>query len=311
MKARAIALTYVCCMGLCAETARAEFAPGDILLNRFSNSGPAGNSIQQYSPSGVLKQTFTGTKKAWEGVALTPEGNLVTTYRNDSTGESGVHIFNPAGTQIQSFSTSSTISFPADIGVFPSGNLAISSQLDNVHVYGQDGTYIDTIVLPSSSTAVGSYMQPNGTLWVTDFIANRLYAVLENGTVLLNETLSFSPNDLVVTTDSIWVTDQYHPIIHQLDLFGVEQASFTTPVLDGSSSKSIAIAPDGTLWTTSTVATSIYHYSTTGELLGSIPVAGDGFPLYLMIVPAPEPNSIVLATWALIAAIGWQFRWRS
>ena len=47
-----------------ATHARAEFATGDILISNWSTS-----NVEQYSPSGTLKQTFTGTGSHWLGTS--------------------------------------------------------------------------------------------------------------------------------------------------------------------------------------------------------------------------------------------------
>src|SRR5450432_3432941 len=75
------------------------FQPGEILVNNLLSS-----NVQRYSSTGVLEQTYTGTGTDWEGASLTPDGNLVTSYRlKNGKVSPGIDIFNPAGTQIASF----------------------------------------------------------------------------------------------------------------------------------------------------------------------------------------------------------------
>ncbi|MGD9648799.1 MAG: hypothetical protein AB7U73_24015 [Pirellulales bacterium] len=71
-----------------AAPSRAGFLPGDVLLNNFS-----GHNIEQIRASGILEQTFTGTGQYWVGAALTPDGKLVTVYRN--IGTTTVDVFVP------------------------------------------------------------------------------------------------------------------------------------------------------------------------------------------------------------------------
>ena len=65
-----------------ASAGFAALIPGDILVNEYSTSA-AGNSIQEYSPSGTLVQTFSdgGNTTNWSGASLTPDGKVVTSIR--------------------------------------------------------------------------------------------------------------------------------------------------------------------------------------------------------------------------------------
>src|SRR5882724_3094420 len=111
----------------------AAFVPGEILLNNFTGN------VQRYSSTGVLVQTYTANgDESWEGASLTPEGNLVTSYRNPS---SGVHLFNPAGMQIGSFPTGGGAT--GDVSVFADGTLAVNDQENNVvQLFSQAGTLL-------------------------------------------------------------------------------------------------------------------------------------------------------------------------
>jgi streptogramin lyase len=302
MRCKSFAL-LLACTSLSAARARAEFIPGDILLNNLGSSNSS--NIQQYSPSGVLKQTFTGTGEGWQGASLTQGGNLVTTFRNNGPSGPGVDIFSPNGTQIASFSTTQ-VSAAGDVSVFPDGTLAISDQVGSrgIALYSQIGTYRGTLALPGASNPLGNVIAADGSLWVTDVTADRLFHLNESGTVLANFAVGFNPTDVVVdrVDGSLWVSDFGAPTIHHLSSTGLDLGNFSSAA--PGRSVGIGFAPNGALWTTSDFASNLYQYSTTGDLLTQFPLVDTGaFPFVLTVVPAsvPEPSSFMLAILSFIA----------
>ena len=107
----------LCTLGVLAVAAfdalAQVFQPGEILVNNFGNAtNPTAPNVQRYSLAGGLVQTYTstapgtGSGTVWRGAALTPDGNLATTYAspNDTT-TPGVNIFRPDGSLLITFPT--------------------------------------------------------------------------------------------------------------------------------------------------------------------------------------------------------------
>ncbi len=295
-------------LALCCQTARAQFSPGDILLDNLR-----GSNIQQYSSSGTLKHTFTGSGYLWEGASLTPSGDLVTTFRSTDkagAGLSGVDVFNPAGTQLISFTTPQ-ISFPGDVSVFPDGNFAVSDQTTPaIQIYSPSGALVRTIVPTGLRDPYGNTtMSKDGTLWVADIGSNELFNLSEAGALLQAVPLTFSPDDLVVATDGTLFVSGDDDEVYHLSATGSVLGSFATPI---DELVGIGLAPDGSLWLTGANDSNMYNYSTTGTLLGEFPISSPNDPLFLTVVPgaAPEPSTFALLVVVAVGllAYGWRRR---
>ena len=121
--------------------ARAEFVGGDVLLNNFYGT------VEQTGADGDLKQTFTGTGQYWVGVDLSPDGKLVTAYRNAGTTTSGVVILLDDGTEQSSFSFPNPL--PGDVAVFGDGTIAVSAtNFDRVDLFSPAGTSLGFLNKP-------------------------------------------------------------------------------------------------------------------------------------------------------------------
>ena len=90
----------------------AAFVPGEILVTNFDPS----SNIRRYGEDGTLLQTWTTDPHyLWLGAGLTPDGNVVTTFRTFSD-EGGVNIFSPAGRLLKTF-TATFNYVPGDVSV--------------------------------------------------------------------------------------------------------------------------------------------------------------------------------------------------
>jgi sugar lactone lactonase YvrE len=278
----------------CALTVTRSFAsnliPGDILVNNLSTS-----NVQEYEPDGTLVHTFKGTGTLFEGASLTPTGELVTTYRSPSPG--GVDVFNSAGTQILTFTTPQIASNQADVSVFPDGVFAVNNQnpagyaLDE---YSSTGTFIRAITLPDTGYPAGTYVAPNGTLWVVE-TAGPIMNMEENGTLLTTIDPDFSGGvSLVVnpSDNSIYLSDYINDLVHHFSSTGSVLGQFSTSI---SGPEGIGIASDGTLYIDGD-SDLVDHYSDSGTLLGAITLSNPGTPLYLSVIPLPEPTFLALGT---------------
>ena len=154
----------------------AAFVPGEILVEENG-----GSSVQRYSATGTLLQTFTGTGTNWTGLALTPDGNLVTSHENPSM---GLDIFSPDGTQLTSFAAAGN-GFAQDVSVFPNGTLALSAYSQNtVQFWNQAGVQGTTVALPGLANPVGSTVGSDGILYVAGLGTNNLARVRDRKSVV-------------------------------------------------------------------------------------------------------------------------------
>ena len=113
--------------------------------NYLVGQSPAG--VRQFSPAGVLLQTFGAsdfTGSSVEGVAVDPTSGRF--YANDSTGGADrVLLFNSNRTFNSVFATG--IPQPLGLAVDASGNVYVSQSLSGprIHIFQPNGAFIDTI----------------------------------------------------------------------------------------------------------------------------------------------------------------------
>ncbi len=106
-----------------APAAYAQVLPGDLLLNSYLFP----DVLAHYRPDGTVVQTTgAGTGQNWEGAAILPNGNWVTTRR---VPKNGVNIFDGVtGAEIATWDVSG-FGFAGDVGVFSDGTIAVVDQL--------------------------------------------------------------------------------------------------------------------------------------------------------------------------------------
>ncbi len=272
---------------LFAAPARAQFQSGDLLVSEYVQSTGA---IQRYDATGALQQTLTGTGSGWAGAALTPGGNVVTTYDIPA---SGVNIYNPVGTEIASFTTPA-VSFPGDVSVFPDGLLAINDQSGaRTRLYTQAGVLSSTITLPAGAVSpFGNTISPiDHSLWVADFGSKHLYDMTEGGVTLHNLTLTFKPADVIVDpkNSTLWITDRINNRLYNLSATGGVIQNFA---VSGDLTTGIALAADGSLYESSFNSGEIFHYTGSGTPIDEITTTGPGAPSFITIIP--EPGTLAL-----------------
>ena len=268
-----------------------SFQPGEILVNELVSG-----SVQRYSASGSLLQTFTGSNVEWKGASLTPDGNLATAYA-ESSDVVGIHIFSPSGTQIMSFATPGN-GFPGDVSVFANGTLALNDQVNGtLQLWSQTGTLLQTVNLPGVSYVFGSTVGSDGILYVAGASSSNIARVDSSGTLLGLISLNFNPGDLVMNPldGTLWVSGYDNDSVEHIATDGTLLGSFRARL--SSYFTGIGLAPDdNSLYVTSEFSQVVKHFDLNGNLLDSFALANPNVPWFLTVVPspAPEPASATL-----------------
>ncbi len=304
-----------CVLGLTAAQAHAGLTTDNILVNNFGDTSGTPN-IQEYTPAGTLVQTYTGTGYDWEGATVTPSGLLVTTRRHiaaQPTSANGINVFDNTGTQVATFGTPeiSSTKYPGDISVFADNTLAVSDQNNGTHVirkYSLAGVHLGDITLPVvggvNDTTFGSTISPTNTLWMSDPGDGKLYEVNESGTLLSNLSLPFLPLDMIVAPDStLWVTENHSSTIHHLQPLTSTTFNALTSITAGFEALGIAMDSGGDILVTGPSATTVERYSTTTGFVNSFSISSPDSPIFLNVVPVPEPGAMALMLLAVPALL--------
>ena len=277
----------------------AGFVPGEILIDELN-----GNCVQRYSAAGVLLQTYTGTGLSWEGVALTPDGNLVAGFQGGGPAHTaGFNIFSPGGQQLATITTYANgigNNAHGDQSVFANGTIAIGDRNPShstVQFWNQTGTLLKTIsVLP---TPYGSTVGSDGILYVA--CGSSVARINGSGTLLGYIGLGFNPGGLVMNPldGTLWVTGRSNDLVQHVKTDGTLLGSFPSG-LTGSFG-GIGLAPDNnSLYVASEGSTLVEHFDLSGNLLDSFNLTNPNTPVFMVVVPngvgpgTPEPGSAAL-----------------
>ncbi len=269
------------------------FLPGEILVNDVD-----GANIQRYGADGTLLQTYTGTGAEWIGAALTPDGNLVTSYRMPSA---NVDIFSPSGSLLTTFSAGAGQT--NDISIFSNGTLAVNFLRSNtVQFFSQSGTLLKSVTLPGADNPSYSVIGADDVLyvnsydWLSPSIPPTVYKVSSSGVVLGSFTLTSPAGDMAISPidGTLWIGDWGNGNLYHYATDGTQIGTAISTGLNGGLD-GLAFAPDGlSLYATLPDDHSIHQLSLTGESLGEIPIPGVGTPGALVVVPTPEPTATLL-----------------
>ena len=103
--------------------AYAQMLPGDLLLNSFDQP----HALVHFRPDGTVVQTNgPGSGSGWEGAAILPNGNWVTSRRYPFQ---GVNIFDGVtGAEIATWDMPGFTDWNGDVGVFSDGTIAVVDQ---------------------------------------------------------------------------------------------------------------------------------------------------------------------------------------
>ena len=318
--AASLSLTLPAAFFSLGTTAKADLLPGDVLVNDLSapnGTTPASyGNITQYR-NGSLVQTYAiPGASTWEGVGLTPGGDIVTTYRQPTA---TVAIFNPSGSLVKSFSIADQTSAPGDVSVFSDGVIAISDQVHGqVLEYDQNGNYLRALQPSYGINPFGNTATSGNSLWIADPSGKNVYEFdelgneLHNFQVLDTNYTPFTPGDLVVSGGNLYVTDR-NINVYQIPINPSDPSNqgLATNVLDASQGTGtgritgIALAGDGSLYVGGEDVGSIQRFDTSpatfGALLGSFALSNPDQPLFIEAVAVPEPATLSMLGLAAVA----------
>ena len=272
------------CMGV--RQAAAELRQGDILISDWN-----GDNVRQYHAGGTLSGKFAQSP-LWffSGLDATPNGDIVAMFRDPSP---GLMVIGKDGSQ-RTFSTPESAG-AGDVVVLPDGTWALSGY-QRIEIYNPNGTHVRTIPLPGFGDPYGMTLGADQAIWMTDRIGRRLAHITQDGVMLGNYALDFSPGDLAENPldGTLWISDRGVALRH-FDRSGKQLGSIAVPVYDG-----VDVADDGTLYTiqgrSGDPYTSVGHYRSDGTLLDSFftPPDGPSYPMFLTIVPEPSTLGFVM-----------------
>jgi hypothetical protein len=279
----------------CALASAHAYQPGDILITRYDQG-----AVQRYDASGTLLNTYTGTGIDWAGVALTADGGFVITRQSPQGG----NFFDSTGTQTGTLGVGSFNLL--DISVFGNGNLALNDQASKVYILDSTAsTFVATVSTPGVTVLLGSTVGSDGLLYVAGSGSGNIGRIDQVGDFLGAISLSFNPADLVMNPldGTLWVSDLNNDTIHHITTTGTELGSFSTG-LGTNNNYGIALAPDDqSLYASGFSSSVIRHLSLTGTVLNDIPITNPGNQSFLVVVPTPEPTSMLLLSAGGICAL--------
>ena len=259
-----------------ASSAYSQVLPGDLLLNSLGLP----DVLVHYQPDGTVLQTSgPGTGTLWEGAAILPNGNWVTTRRMPTN---GVNIFDGVtGAEIATWSMPASFSFPGDVGVFSDGTLAIVSQgTGEVWRFDTTGNVIASWKV--SDLPFGILVDDQDNVWTTDSSSGVLWHTDDQGNKINEFSTGGAGGDVTMAQDgTLFVARMFGGEVEHYAQDGTFLGAFqATPK---GRAYTIAMAHDGTLWVSAELESNIWHYDQVGTLLGSMNVGPATRPCFLTI----------------------------
>ena len=232
--------------------------------------------IGQVTTGGSVTEFFLGLtsgSQPW-GIASGPDGNLWFT-ESIGAGDGGDQVgqITTSG-DIEEFGVASNFNVLLGIANGPDGNLYFVKNSGGANFLwriGTDGTAssltLSPAVCPSGCDPRQVTTGPDGNLWVTDGINDRVIRISPQGaTSAFTVTASSRPEGIAAGPDGrIWFTMQDGNLIGVIDTTGANYTSYTIPTV-GSQPQYIAAGPDGALWFTERNGNRIGRITTSGTI---------------------------------------------
>ncbi len=248
-----------------AAASAAPQGPTDHLLVHVADPTGFAPAISRYDEAGTLDfSTGLNATLEFNRVAFTEDGGMVTFSENPRR----LVFFSAAGVQVQSFPVPEVLNHVWDIEVLANGEIAVTDGA--VHYYSAAGVHRMT---DSSWTSFTLHEDREDGLWGGatgggfSFNYGRLDPV--NGGVLDGFSIPFGFDMATAPDGTIWIAIPFGSgAVANYRRDGTLLSSFATPgpVLN------IEVGSDGSLWVGEWEGDRVLHYSTTGDLLGWIPV---------------------------------------
>ena len=222
-------------------------------------------AISRYTDAGTLDfSTGSSAPVSYRNVAFTEDGGFVTTAFNPQR----VIVFSPAGLEVASFLTPEVQGGAFGIEVLANGEIAIADGA--VHYYSSSGVFRMT---DSSWQALTLHEDRDGGLWAGaqggGFSTNYVRLDPNGGAPIGAFSVAFGFEMATAPDGTIWLAA---PIpgsyIANYTRDGTLLSSFPTPVEFWT----LEVASDGTLWAGEFNGDQVVHYSTEGDVLGSVTV---------------------------------------
>lgn len=187
-------------------------------------------------------------------------------------GANHVQQFSPAGTLLNTFPSSGTLT--AGFVRTPTGNLLVANRNSSVtpfsgtvDVFSPNGDRIFTFGIPEVRDVCDMALFPDGVLAITD-LTGPVQEYTQAG--LLVRTVAVGGNthigNAVSPTDgSLWVVGETSRDMHNLSEAGALLRSFTVPF----EPRDLQVARDGTLWIGALFDSHFYHYTASGQQIGA------------------------------------------
>ena len=234
--------------------------------------------LVHYRPDGTVVQTTgPGTGILWEGAAILPNGDWITTRRSPL----GVNIFDGiTGAEIATWDLSGFVAVPGDVGVFSDGTIAIVDQTGKVWRFDTAGNVIASWDV--SPFPFGILVDDQDHVWTCDIGSGVLWHTDDQGNKINEFSTGGNAGDVTMALDgTLFVTRRDFGEVAHYTQDGILLGAFTATGYLGT--EAIAMGADQTLWVTGEYETELQNFDQAGTLLGSIDIAPATLPVFLTI----------------------------
>lgn len=245
-----------------APTARAQVAPGELLLSTFTAAG----GFAHHAADGALVAAYEPwTTSLYTGAAILPDGTWAACRRGP---EPGLVIYDPiAEREVLNAGIPGLTSDTGDVAVRSDGSLVLADWGADVlrRVDPATGILLDVYPVPADG-GFGLWIDDDDGMWVADFKGLQVLHLAADGT-FLGTFPAVLPYDVVMAPDgTLWVHGG--GFVQHFEQDGTSLGFFASGIQFGYG---LALMEDGTLWTSGWGTPELRQFDTTGALLQSVP----------------------------------------
>lgn len=128
----------------------------------------------------------------------------------------------------------------------------------------------------AATNTAGIAHDPDGSLWVTDSVSDKVYNIQKDGTVISSfansvfDATASNVRDIAVDPDgTLWVVDANKDTIYHIQRDGTLIDSFLTSIFGAYTVQGLACGYDGTLWASDSTADKVFNIQKDGTLIDS------------------------------------------